>query len=112
MDAPNTIHLVISTQDGMAVSQPRIPIVAREPGEKPVKLLTIPQIAKTGILNESTLRKMDHCHLLPSIKVNHRTYVNYWRLVEMLDTLHYNVDSAKMAEMLETIQHEERERGG
>lgn len=50
-------------------------------------LMTIPQIAKTGLLPESTLRAMERAKQLPSIKVRKRTYVNYGLLLEMLANL-------------------------
>ena len=52
-----------------------------------VRMMTIPQVARTGLLSESTLRKMDRQHQLPTIKVNKRVYVNYTKLVEMLNDL-------------------------
>ena len=52
-----------------------------------VKLMTIPQIARTGLLPESTLRAMDRAKQLPSIRVRKRTYVNYGQLLAMLSNL-------------------------
>lgn len=52
-----------------------------------IRLMTIPQIAKTGLLPESTLRAMERAKQLPSIKVRKRTYVNYGQLLAMLSNL-------------------------
>lgn len=52
-----------------------------------IKMLTIPQIAKSGLLPESTLRAMERAKQLPSIRVRKRTYVNYAKLIEMLGNL-------------------------
>ena len=57
-----------------------------------IRLLTIPQIAKTGLLPESTLRAMERAKQLPSIKVRKRTYVNYGLLLTMLGNLHTGGD--------------------
>lgn len=52
-----------------------------------VRLLTIPAIARTGLLPVSTLRAMAHANQLPSIRVGKRTYVNYDQLLAMLGNL-------------------------
>lgn len=55
--------------------------------DRTIHLLTIPAIARTGLLPVSTLRAMDRARQLPSIRVGKRTYVNYELLVAMLGNL-------------------------
>lgn len=52
-----------------------------------VKMMTIPQIAKTGLLTENALRQMLRQGQLPAIKIKTRTYVNYYRLLAILNSL-------------------------
>ncbi len=56
-------------------------------GANPPRLLTIPQIARTGLLPESTLRQMLRQGLLPAIRIRSRTYINYSLLMDMLANL-------------------------
>lgn len=51
------------------------------------KLMTIPQIARTGLLTVTALRTLQAENQLPSIKIRSRTYVNYDLLLKMLDNL-------------------------
>lgn len=55
--------------------------------QEQIQMMTIPQVARTGLLPESTLRMMDRLHQLPTIKVKTRKYVNYTKLVAMLNNL-------------------------
>lgn len=55
--------------------------------DEQIRMMTIPQVARTGLLTESTLRKMDRLHQLPTIRVDKRSYVNYTKLVAMLNDL-------------------------
>lgn len=50
-------------------------------------MLTIRQIAATGLLPEHTLRLMYKQGLLPCITVGNKALVNYDKLVEMLQNL-------------------------
>lgn len=52
-----------------------------------IRLLTIPQVARTGLLPESTLRQMLRQGLLPAIRIRSRTYINYSLLMDMLANL-------------------------
>lgn len=52
-----------------------------------VKMMTIPQIAKTGLLSENALRQMLRQGQLPAIQIKSRTYVNYYRLLAILNNL-------------------------
>ena len=51
------------------------------------KLMTIPQIARTGLLSITALRTLQAENQLPCIKIRSRTYVNYDLLLRMLDSL-------------------------
>ena len=57
---------------------------------KGIKMMTIPQIAKTGLLPETALRQMLRQGQLPAIQVKSRTYVNYYRLIAILEELGNN----------------------
>lgn len=49
------------------------------------RMMTIRQIAKTGLLPENALRRMVNTGEIPSIKVGKKNLINYERLVEMLN---------------------------
>lgn len=54
---------------------------------KPPKMLTIRQVAATGVLPEHTLRKMAKQGELPALVVGNKVLINYDRLVERLQSL-------------------------
>lgn len=49
------------------------------------RMMTIRQIAKTGLLPEHALRRMVNTGEIPSIKAGNKNLINYDRLVEMLN---------------------------
>lgn len=51
------------------------------------KMMTIRQVAATGLLPETALRRLAAENRLPALKVGNRLLVNYDRLVQMLDEL-------------------------
>ena len=51
------------------------------------KMMTIREVAATGLLPETALRRLNKEHRLPSIQVGTVTYINYQALVHMLDNL-------------------------
>ena len=51
------------------------------------KMMTIRQIAATGILPEHALRTLNRQGRLPKICVGKVTYVNYSKLCEMLNSI-------------------------
>lgn len=55
--------------------------------EKIPRMMTIREMAKTGILPETALRRLAAENRLPALKVGNRLLVNYDRLVQMLDEL-------------------------
>lgn len=55
--------------------------------QKKPQMLTIREVAKTGLLTEYTLRLMEKQGRLPSVKVGRRVLVNVDKLVEQLNSL-------------------------
>lgn len=55
--------------------------------KQPPKMLTIRQVAATGVLPEHALRQMAKRGELPSIVVGNKVLINYDRLVERLQSL-------------------------
>ena len=53
----------------------------------PPRMLTIRQIAATGLLPEHTLRQMEKQKMLPCFYVGKKCLVNYDRLIEQLQQL-------------------------
>ena len=51
------------------------------------KMMTIREVAKTGILSEHALRVMLRQGKLPSIMVGNKALINYSKLVEQLNSL-------------------------
>ncbi len=51
------------------------------------KMMTIRQIASTGILPEHALRVMAKNNKLPAVKVGNKLLINYDKLVEYLESL-------------------------
>ena len=51
------------------------------------QMMTIRQVARTGILPEHALRTMAKCGQLPSHKQGNRVYINYNALVRQLNSL-------------------------
>lgn len=51
------------------------------------KMMTIREVAATGLLPETALRRLNKEHRLPAIQVGTVTYVNYQALVYMLNNL-------------------------
>lgn len=54
---------------------------------KNLRMMTIRETAKTGIMREHTLRRLVKQGTIPHIKSGNRVLINYERLVEMLETL-------------------------
>lgn len=52
---------------------------------KPVKLMTIKEAAKTGIMPENTLRRMCRSNDVPCLHIGRRTLINYDLLVAFLN---------------------------
>lgn len=52
---------------------------------KPVKLMTIKEAAKTGIMPENTLRRMCRNNDVPCLHIGRRTLINYDLLVAFLN---------------------------
>lgn len=50
-------------------------------------MMTIREVARTGILTESVLRRMDKQGKLPCIKVGNRCLINFDALVKQLQSL-------------------------
>lgn len=59
-------------------------------------MMTIRQIAKTGLLSEHALRKMLKEGKLPAIYIGKKALINYDKLVEQLQSL--NVSVSEMPE--------------
>ena len=55
--------------------------------EKIPRMLTIREVAKTGILPETALRRLAAEGRLPALKVGNRLLVNYDALIEQLNGL-------------------------
>ena len=55
----------------------------------PPKMLTIRQVAGTGVLSEHALRLMQRQGRLPCLYVGNRCLVNYDKLLAQLDNLGY-----------------------
>ena len=54
--------------------------------QEQIQMMTIPQVARTGLLPESTLRMMDRLHQLPTIKVKTRRCLTISRgVVALMD---------------------------
>lgn len=53
---------------------------------RPPKMLTIKQVAATGVLSETALRTMAKEGRLPGILVGNRLYINFDRLCTMLNS--------------------------
>lgn len=51
------------------------------------RMMTIREVAKTGILTEYTLRRLVKQGKIPHIMCGNRAMINYDRLVDMLRTL-------------------------
>lgn len=51
------------------------------------RMMTIRETARTGILPEHALRQLVKQEKIPFIKCGNRVFINYDRLVEMLDAL-------------------------
>ena len=51
------------------------------------RFMSIHEVAKTGILPETCLRRMAHRGELPAIKTGNKTLINFDRLVELLNGL-------------------------
>lgn len=51
------------------------------------KMMTIREVAKTGLLKEYTLRSLVKQGKIPHIMCGNRAMINYDRLVDMLKTL-------------------------
>ena len=51
------------------------------------KMMTIRQVAATGLLPEYALRQLVKQGKIPCLQVGNRTLINYSRLVEMLNQL-------------------------
>ena len=49
-----------------------------------VKMLSIREIAKTGIINESTLRRLVKENKIPYIKSGVKVLINYYGLCDLL----------------------------
>lgn len=58
-----------------------------ENNEKAPRMMTIRQIAKTGVLPEHALRSMVKSGQAPHIMVGSKALINYDKLVEMLRQL-------------------------
>ena len=54
---------------------------------KNLRMMTIRETTKTGIMREHTLRRLVKQGTIPHIKSGNRVLINYERLVEMLETL-------------------------
>ena len=59
-------------------------------------MMTIRQIAKTGLLSEHALRLMLKAGKLPAIYIGKKALINYDKLVDQLESL--DVDVSKMPE--------------
>ena len=57
------------------------------------RMLTIRQVAATGLLPETALRRLAAENRLPALRVGNRLLVNYDRLVQMLDELGASADA-------------------
>lgn len=53
----------------------------------PPKMMTIRQVAKTGILSEYALRVLSKKGKIPCILVNNKVLINYDALIEQLNNL-------------------------
>lgn len=49
------------------------------------RMMTIRQVAKTGLLSEYALRQLERQGRLPSLKLEHKVLINYDKLVEKLN---------------------------
>ena len=54
-------------------------------------MMTIREIAKTGLLSEHALRQMLKAGKLPAIFIGKKALINYDRLVDQLESLDVNV---------------------
>lgn len=59
--------------------------------EKTPKMMTIREVAKTGILPEHALRQLVKEKRLPVIHVGKKAFINYTALCEQLDSLEFNM---------------------
>ena len=50
-------------------------------------LMTIPEVAATGLLSEYALRKLQKEGRLPSFRVGNKVLINYEKLLEQLNNL-------------------------
>lgn len=55
-----------------------------------VKLMTIKEVAKTGVMPENTLRRLCKANRVPCIKISNRTLICYDALVDYLYNLKPN----------------------
>lgn len=53
--------------------------------EKIPKLMSIREVAKTGLMSEYSLRELNREGRLPVIKLKNKVLVNYERFVEMIN---------------------------
>ncbi len=49
------------------------------------RLMTIRQVAGTGLLPEHTLRELEKQGRLPVLKINKKVYINYNKLIELIE---------------------------
>lgn len=58
----------------------------------PPKMMTIREVAATGLLTEHALRELARANRLPAIQVGNRMLINYTKLVDQLNALGCNVN--------------------
>lgn len=58
----------------------------KETNTKP-RMMTIPEVAKTGVLTEYALRKLLKQGKLPCVMIGWKALVNYDKLLEQLNSL-------------------------